>query len=148
MKSSIGYSKLAWLRGAVLLFGAAASLSHAYAQDRLMTVNVPFDFQQGSQVLKAGRYNVSLDFGSIMQLQGKNIASSSLSRPESDAAPSTVSKLVFRVYGDRYFLREIWQANKAEHQVLAKSKAEKRVEAETASSNRSGTEVALLAPPQ
>jgi len=146
MNNSIANRKLAWLGAVVLTLGAAAPVSHAFAQERLMTVNIPLDFQQGSQTLKAGRYEVSVESGHFMHLQGDKINSISQSRTEINTKPSTASKLVFREYGNRYFLREVWQADKAEHLVLPRSNAEKRVQAEQTPAKRNGSEVALLEP--
>ena len=148
MNNSIANRKLTGLSAIVLAIavGATAPVSHAFAQERLMTVNVPFDFEQGSQFLKAGRYNVSLESGHFMHLQNDKAGSLSQSRSEINTTLPTTGKLVFRAYGNRYFLREVWQADKAEHQVLPQSKAEKRIQAEQTLAKRNGTEVALLEP--
>jgi hypothetical protein len=148
MNNSIANRKLVWLGAVVLTLGAAAPVSHAFAQERLMTANIPFDFQQGSQTLKAGRYTVSLEPGQVMHLQADKVNSLSLSRTEINTKPSTAGKLVFHAYGNRYFLREVWQADKSEHLVLPRSNAEKRIQAEQAPAKRKGTEVALLEPIQ
>jgi len=135
-----------------IVLGMTAALiapaSQAFGQAPLVSVTVPFDFQDGSQHLKAGRYVVTMPYEQILQLQGTKLSALTLSRPEINVKPSATSKVIFRKYGDQYFLREVWIANRTEHQVLPKTKAEKREQLAQNGMGRDGTEIALLESPR
>ena len=149
MKNIIANRKLAGLSAIVLAVavGATVPTSQALGQRARVVANIPFDFQNGSEHLPAGKYTIDMTADHVMRLNNGKINSASLSREEIDHQPSTCSKLVFTRYGSsRYFLREVWMADKAEHQVLAKSKAEKRQLNAMNVADRNGIEVALLEP--
>ena len=148
MKTLFTYRKAAALATIALGFvvSAVVPATHALAQGTKLRVTVPFDFQSGSTHLSAGTYTVGLDSQHIMHIQGENSVSVSLSRGEDDHTQSSRSKLVFRKYGNQYFLREVWRADQPEHQVLFISRAEYRVQKEQRRADRNGTEVALLEP--
>jgi hypothetical protein len=148
MNNSIANRKLTGLSAIVLAIavGATAPASRALGQTPRVAANIPFDFQNGADHLQAGRYIVSMDSEHAMRLQGAKATSVALSRVEINSKPAASGKLVFRKYGSRYFLREVWLPNQGEHQVLARSKAEKRQQNAMNASERNGTEVAILEP--
>ncbi len=148
MKNFIANRKLTGLSAIVLALavGAAVPSSQAMAQTAKVAAKIPFDFQNGSDHLPAGRYTIGVDSDHFMRLQSGTVTSAALSRPEIDGKPAGTGKLVFRKYGNRYFLREVWLPGKSEHQVLPKSKAEKRQQNAMNVAERNGTEVALLEP--
>ena len=97
---------------------------------------IPFDFDAGGKTLPAGRYEVSAQANrhvvKIMARSGDG-AAMALANDIVRTNPTEKSKLVFRRYGNQYFLAEIWHAGELEGQKLLKSKAEKAIERELAS---------------
>jgi hypothetical protein len=88
---------------AVLLTATAA-----YA-DGIAKATIPFSFQAGGQVFPAGRYLITYSSQwpgvALQQLGGKALAWVPVSAPRE--AVGETGKLVFNVYGDNYFLRQI-----------------------------------------
>jgi hypothetical protein len=148
MNTSIANRKLTGLAAIVLAIAVGANIpaSQALGQAPRVAADIPFDFQNGSDHLPAGRYIVSINSEHLMSLQGTKATSMALSRVEINSKPAANGKLVFDKYGSRYFLREVWLANQGEHQVLAQSKAEKRQQNALNATERDGTEVAVLIP--
>lgn len=83
-----------------------------------VTANVPFEFNVGNRAAPAGQYDVlpATPFTrGVIQLSNapantehfKTFLIPKTERSKLDSSDST-PKFVFRVYGDRYFLSEIW----------------------------------------
>lgn len=151
MKNLIANRRVSGLSAAILAFVVAAAIpsTQASAETGRVVATVPFDFQIGSDHLKAGRYTIDMTTDHVMRLHSGKNNGASISRLETDNRPAASTKLIFTKYGSsRYFLREVWLANANEHQVLAKSKAEKRQLNAMNVTERNGVEVALLEPLQ
>jgi hypothetical protein len=99
------------LLAGVFAIGALASASHAIAQEAVM-VNVPFDFQNGSERFPAGTYRIDLQPGHIMLLRGTASTASgfSMAYPEERLKAPETGKVVFQRYGDHAYIREVWIA--------------------------------------
>jgi hypothetical protein len=148
MNNLIANRKLTGLSALLLALavGAAVPASQAQGQTPKGVANIPFDFQVGSEHLQAGRYTIGMESAHLLSVRGTTSTDMALSRAEMNTTPSARGKLVFDRYGSRYFLREVWQANSTEHQVLPKSKAEKRQQNALNATERDGTQVAVLEP--
>lgn len=119
-----------------LLFIVAAS-SAAQAQGaRRAVVEVPFEFLAGQERLPAGRYTVrpaSQDGGKLMHIRSEDgrVNAVVLTNAAGASAPkSTGSSLVFRRYGDRYFLAQVFISGAADGRELAPTGAEKNLRRE------------------
>jgi len=104
MKSSIRTFALATI-------AAIACLSQMHAQSLASQVNVPFAFNCGSELFPAGTYAIStLDkFPFIASLSGGANLSARRTMIESISASASTDRrgyVVFRKYGDNYFLAE------------------------------------------
>lgn len=95
---------------AVSLIGLAAALADA----QTVKVRVPFDFNVGNTSLQAGDYFVHKAIPhanpNVLQFRdslGRTLALSMGNRLET-INPVKVPKLVFRKYGNRYFLSQVW----------------------------------------
>lgn len=117
------------LIGVLSLLMAAGS---AYAQTIHVKGDIPFSFIVNKETLPAGQY----DFKSLGLSDGKVI----LVRDADGNAVTTINnmrtesmttcketKLVFRRYGSRYFLHQIWVAGERSGQQLPKSPRETEV---------------------
>jgi len=138
------------------LFAAvlAATLSPAmHAQTQAPTkAKIPFAFQVGSAHLKAGTYTVSNLAEHIISVRCGSKSGLALTRRETSFRPSTSGKIVFRKYGDKYFLAEVWTKGDVDHMTVAKSKVEetvRKMQTKTASiAPENRIEVALLQEPK
>lgn len=139
----------AGLSAAVLVIASFASASYANAQGREIKVNVPFAFENGSQHLPAGIYTLQMQSDHVMLIHGQVNSGLTMTNPQETLRPSQKSKVVFRKYGDQYFLREVWTAASTTHFQCTKSKAEKRLQiARNETPAPQGQEVALLEMPR
>ena len=95
-----------WL---VLLATVVAAIP-AFPQAGEKKYNIPFNFNIGKEVRPAGPYVVVSVFGSSLLIRRADgtraIVVSSMARESPDRSSS--SKLVFRRYGNKCFLSEVW----------------------------------------
>jgi hypothetical protein len=116
-----------------------------------VSANIPFDFMVGGKEFKAGRYSVSRLFASS--------SSDTLiirSADSSEAANFNVNsvggkgerqaRLIFRRYGNQYFLAQIFDGESSEGYGLLKSKAEREAakKRDTITQNVAGPEVVTV----
>jgi hypothetical protein len=115
---------------ALISLGLLLASASAYAQTMRLKAEIPFNFVVTGSTLPGGEYTIQSDpvieraltISSAGQKSSVFLANPSLSLNGMPASEQT--KLVFRRYGDRYFLSEIWmQGCKVGYQ-LAKSRRE------------------------
>ena len=121
---------------------AMVSASQGFAQSNQMRVNVPFAFHNGSQVLPAGVYRVSIKSQHLIMLSGKSKSAFVNANPEY-GKPADKGRLVFQRYGNQYFLREVWPAESDTGQKCVKSKLEREVEIAQRQADQPGSQLAL-----
>jgi hypothetical protein len=127
---------------------------HAQSPTELGKVTVPFAFQAGTAHFAPGVYTISYQMNSFLSIRG--VSNSGLAMVMRDGAyeQSTVSQLVFRRFGNRYFLREVWVKGETDHLRCPESKAEWQSERAQQASNRAfiaahtNVEIALLEAPR
>ena len=121
----------------MLLVALAFFTASAYGQSTRSSAQIPFDFTVGSETLSAGRYNITnaTPEGKIVKIEaaGESASVMRLTSRVGGGAAAESSKLVFHKYGNRYFLAEIWIAGEGQGQKLMKSRDEKALERELAS---------------
>ena len=111
--------------------GLFASTGNAKAQDgSRIDVRIPFAFQVGSKQMPAGSYAMHVRFRhKVVQLEevgSRKPASVLLTGvPSEDDKIQTTGRLIFHRYGDRYFLREVWEGENGLGLVSALSPEEK-----------------------
>jgi len=128
---------------AVILAAAPSSLvSQAQDMEESVVVNVPFAFGDGTQNFAAGRYSIRMDEQKILAIRGASNSGFARAWFERDSHPAETTKVVFRRYGDQYFLSEIWIAGESSHTYRLPSKEEKR---EEAANKEAPTEVVVAA---
>ena len=117
---------------ALTLVSAAASA----AQSRMAAANVPFEFVAANKTLPAGHYSISSSTGGseVIKISARQKSANvfAMTIPLSRSKSTDKGKLVFRRYGNRYFLAEIWAAGEREGLKLQKSREEKAIENELA----------------
>jgi hypothetical protein len=99
---------------AAFVIGLTAA-GFASAQSVSLRANVPFSFVVGGKTLPAGEYRVSAGASAgATIIQGTGVAAVSLTIPTMGQNPGFKSaRLVFRAYGDRYFLAQVWGDGKS-----------------------------------
>ena len=135
---------------ALALFAASQP---ARAQQRLV-VDIPFAFTAEKMTLPAGEYRVEklTDDPATLLIQRTDgrAAMAVITFAASSDAPQAQSKLVFRRYGARYFLSQIWVAGNTLGRQLQKSPQEKEEQSLLAHNDKPHqvTIVASLHPPK
>ena len=112
--------------------------------DHRITVNIPFDFVVKNQHMSAGTYDVTTDLvRSTVLIRGENSDSAAfaLSFAAYAGTTPTQAKVVFKRYGERYFLSQVWYPATNLGREIGASK----VERELARSSGKPEIIALLA---
>lgn len=122
------------LRSSLLLCALAAGAflltCNAVAQEQAVVAQIPFAFENGSQHLPAGKYQIDLTSGSLLMLRGTaaNSAGFAMTISKTVSKPSQRGKVVFHRYGNRYFLSEVWIGGESTGRVCMQSRAEKHLQ--------------------
>jgi hypothetical protein len=129
----------------ILALAFLATTQAARAQEPVVA-SIPFQFTAGQTTLPAGEYRVQKvsDVSSallIRSTEGRAIIV--MTSPASANAPQAKSKLIFRGYGNRYFLAQVWSAGSARGRELPKSAKEK--EQALAAHNETPDQVTIVA---
>ena len=142
------YKRSTRLLAALLSAGSLVAVSHAQTTGPLLRVAVPFDFENGSHRFAAGVYFVRLESDHRLVLEGTNARFVTATVPDESLKAATKSSVVFRRYGDRYFLREVWVAGRNTHVHCPATKTEKQVEIALKGQNKPGVMIAVLDGPK
>ena len=132
---------------AVLAITSLTAAGYAQANGPLLRVEVPFAFESNSHYFVAGTYFVRVGMqGLTIEGSGAPMTVYTMRDEDLDAAPK--SSLVFRQYGDRYFLSEVRVAGRKVHVRCVPTKAEKQEQIALANQHPAGVAVALLDSPK
>lgn len=120
----------------VIALASAVVTANAQSNNKLVTADVPFDFIVGNQAMPAGEYRVKpvSEMGNGLAILGED-ASHSAIRLTNAIEPDnnkTHARLVFRRYGERYFLAEVWNGTDSNGRELARSRQERAIQRELA----------------
>jgi hypothetical protein len=116
-----------------------------------VSANIPFDFMVGGKEFKAGRYSVDRLFATstadtliIRSADNSEAANFNVNRV-SDKSESH-ARLVFRRYGNQYFLGQVFDGQSSEGFGLLKSKAEREAakKRDVITQNAAGPEVVTV----
>ena len=107
-------------------------------------VNVPFAFETGYQHLPAGVYTIRMESPNILSIRGTSKSGFVPVRAGGGPQPAGTDKVVFRRMGGKYFLGEVWIAEKSGHLDVVKSKAESRLQVAGNTASQTRVELALL----
>jgi hypothetical protein len=109
-------------------------------------IDVPFAFDYGTQHFVAGVYTVSMRDENILTLSSGNRTAWAMIQAGYDpTAQQSASYVVFRKYGDRYFLTEFSPANWHLHATVSESAAERRAARDFAANHLTPGRVELAA---
>jgi len=118
---------------AVMTVIVASVSANAQSLNYRLTANIPFDFSVGGEKLPAGKYWINRaqqsNGDTVVQIRSTDLHSNLVrfTIPVLAAAPAKNSSLVFRRYGDEYFLAEIWPMGSETGRELPKTRAEREL---------------------
>jgi hypothetical protein len=128
------------------ILGVISLAPASHAQDHKVggTINVPFAFETGGRQFAPGLYTIRMETTDLVLIKGASSSAFVMAQTDGGWQPAKKSKVVFRRSGDRYFLTEIWIAEKNGHQKIIQSKAERRLLVAGQRSTPTEMELALL----
>src|SRR5581483_3229313 len=95
-----------------------------------LRANIPFDFTAGNKTLPAGAYTMDpMTMQGVLRIRRQDCRAAAFVityGPEARRGQGQ-SKLVFRRYGDQYFLAEVWTANDSDGRELRQSRTEREL---------------------
>jgi len=113
----------------IVFAGLLLAVGSAYAQSSRLVADIPFDFIVGNKVFPSGQYEIkSIGVnGSVVQLQNTESKKSLFMTPNycASAQPQDESKLVFNMYGNHFYLSQIWTEGYDQGRELPKSSRER-----------------------
>jgi hypothetical protein len=113
----------------LLVVGTAlAGAATVYAQSKTVTADVPFNFYMGATVMPQGIYRVNeMSNGGVVILQTKEASKAITAFDVSGKSLDEPARLVFRRYGETYFLAQIWTGQGSTGRALPRSAREKEL---------------------
>ncbi|MCI0390024.1 MAG: hypothetical protein MOB07_14840 [Acidobacteria bacterium] len=140
---------------AFVLFGLLLSVSAIYVnavgKTLIRKVEIPFDFSVGDKTFPAGVYSVtSVNQEKIMLRLSSGDGREAihiLTNPVEAKETPTTSKLIFRRYGETYFLSQIWESYNDQGRQLSKSRTERSVERDLSKRGERPSTVDLVSTP-
>jgi hypothetical protein len=102
----------------------------AFAQTTKVQADIPFNFVVHNATMPAGTYTFSsVGIGGTLLIRGTHNKAVKVVNANyaQSGAPSARTKLVFRCYGTRYFLSQIWTEGSDRGRQLSKTAAESEV---------------------
>lgn len=122
----------------------------AYAQaGNQFTVTIPFNFSVGGKALAPGQYHVGRSTQTSaegLMLRGTDGRAGAfvLTRRIKTGEVQQQSKLIFRRYGNQYFLAEVWISGASNGRGLPLSRSERQVAQEIAKNGGKSQKVSLV----
>ncbi len=113
----------------ILVIGTAfAGVVTAHAADKAITAKVPFNFYVGSTIMPQGAYRVDeVSNGGVVALKTMHAAKAITTYNLTGKSMNEPPRLVFRCYGDTYFLAEIWAGDGSIGHALGRPAQEKEL---------------------
>lgn len=114
----------------ISLFMAVAAVGVAAQTGSRVVVNIPFDFVVGEKTLPAGEYTIktvsrhSTQALVVQSADGSESVLTITNRVEAREHQAK-SKIIFRQYGDKYFLSQVWTKGSTAGRELPRSQAER-----------------------
>lgn len=117
-----------------LLFALSVVSVQAQSRNRI-TAHIPFAFQIGDKTLPAGDYSVKRLSQSALLIESADgetraIAQAQRSVRNNDSAKQSTERLVFRQYGEQYFLAQVWMIKGGAGRELNMTNAERNAASE------------------
>jgi hypothetical protein len=136
--------------GALAIAALASNPSALAAFDKdLGTLNIPFSFRIEKQELPLGIYQLRLTAGKVLLLQGSDGETHRVAvHPSSSRKSPQTGYVIFRRYGEIYFLGQVWQGGDNIGLECYPTPAEKQIAIALKQSTAGLTQIALSSPKQ
>ena len=129
--------------GLLGVIAVVASITPAQGQSlsNRITANIPFDFNVADKKLPSGKYSIGRarqnSDDSVLSIDDKDYRSKAirLSVPVQTSRPKETPTLVFHVYGDQYFLFQVWTAGEITGRQFIKSRSERQIQRNVAANS-------------
>lgn len=130
-----------------IAFASALTSVSAQTPGHIARASIPFEFNVGGKSLPAGTYTVARINSDGTSLRVSNQQNSAIRLTQSVVAsePKNQSILVFKRYGDRYFLSQVWLAGESTGREMFKSRSEKEMAQELAKNNQQAEIITVIA---
>jgi hypothetical protein len=149
MKSGIRTSSIRTIALATLVSIASLSQTlHAQITSPAARVDVPFSFDYGTTHFSSGVYILTMNGQNLLTVRHYDRAATAMVRADWSMTPARTSVVIFKKYGDRYFLEQVREAGAVTHIDVLQSQAEKRATRELASRGTEATQIALALLPE
>jgi hypothetical protein len=131
------------------VLGVLTTVSAHAQSGKQFTVTIPFDFYVGSKALTAGQYHVGRSTqtsaeGLVLRGTDGRVGVFVLTSGIQTEDVKQESKVVFRRYGNQYFLGEVWISGRDTGRELPSSRKERLIKQETTKRGGSPEKVAVL----
>ena len=130
-------------------FASAVASVSAQTPGHNIMANIPFEFSVGDKSLPAGEYAVGRTNSDGSQLRISNRETNESAIRLTQTVQATEAKeqsvLVFKRYGDRYILSEVWLAGESVGRQMFKSSSEKSMDRELAKNKAEAETVTIIA---
>jgi hypothetical protein len=112
----------------VATLAVASLMSNARAQSpgNQATVNVPFSFQVGAHHFAPGVYSIRVENEHVVTIRSGSDSAEMMTTWETSRKPAATPKVVFRKYGEQYFLRELWMNPDVTYRSCVETRTEKQ----------------------
>jgi hypothetical protein len=146
----IGILRSTLIAGALAIGTLASSPFALAASDKdLGTVNIPFSFRIEKQELPLGTYQLRLTADKVLLLQGSNGETHRIAvLPSSSQKSPQTGYVIFRRYGEIYFLGQVWQGGNNTGLECYPTPVEKQIAIALKQSTAGLTQIALSSPKQ
>jgi hypothetical protein len=148
--SYTGILRSTLIAGALAIGTLASNRFALAASDRdLGTLNIPFSFRIEKQELPSGTYQLKLTPDKVLLLQGSNGETHRIAvhLSSSQKSPQT-GYVIFRRYGEIYFLGQVWQGGNNTALECYLTPVEKQIAIALTQSTAGLTQIALSSPKQ
>ncbi len=111
-------------------FGLLLITSLAYGQSGKLIIQVPVEFSAGQELMPTGKYTIRVNASQstvLLQNDADNKAVFVISHSEQAPKLQERGKLLFRRYGARYFLSQVWPAGTIYGRELPQSRIEREI---------------------
>ena len=116
---------------ALLAFASLFGALPAFSSNPAVRADIPFNFTVGRSLLPSGSYIISRDLWGVVRIQSMDQSRASTSVTTiGDAHSDSGDKLIFRKYGDQYFLGKVSTSAFSAH--VPTSKMEKTIQSQDA----------------
>jgi len=119
-----------------LIVTLSAIYGHAQGQTLIRKVKIPFDFSVSDKTFPAGVYSVTRVNPEKVMLrlssEGGGESINIITNPVQAKESPKTGKLIFRRYGETYFLSQVWESDEIQGRQLLKSRTERSVERDLA----------------